>query len=63
MNKNFSEKFPKTHSSTSSAFNYLKDIWVETFPNEERKVKTRLEKRKEAAKLEKEMEASQEYID
>lgn len=42
INNKFSSKFPKVHKKTSSAFNYMKDVWEETFPNEDDKVKKRL---------------------
>lgn len=42
VNKKVSSKFPRVHSTTSSAFTYIKDIWEETFPNEDEKVKKKL---------------------
>ncbi len=31
-NKSFETKFPAMHSTTGSAFNYMKEVWSETFP-------------------------------
>jgi hypothetical protein len=42
LNNSISSKFPRVHSKTSSAFNYIKDVWEETFPNEDEKVKKKL---------------------
>lgn len=39
INSNLSEKFPKMSSKTSSVYNYIKDVWDETFPNEDNKVR------------------------
>lgn len=63
INDTVSQKFPKVHSATGSAFTYLKDIWQETFPNEEKKSISKIERRREAAKLQKEMDESQEHIE
>ena len=38
----------------------MKDVWCETFPNEDKKVKSRIEKRKQIAKQQKEYEMSME---
>jgi hypothetical protein len=45
------EKFPKTVSTSAKAFNYFKEVWRETFPDDQNKTLSRMEKRKEAAKL------------
>jgi hypothetical protein len=50
MNKAVEGKFPRLHSKTSSALYYIKDVWVETFPSESNKVRTKMEKRKEIAR-------------
>lgn len=57
------QKFPKAVSTTSKAFRYLKEVWQETFPNEQHKTVSKMELRKQAAKMQKEMEDNQEYID
>ncbi len=57
------EKFPKATSSTSKVFGYIKEVWYETFPNEQNKLATKMERRKEQARIAKEMEENQEYID
>lgn len=36
-------KFPKLHSSTSKSVGYIAEVWRETFPNEERNAKSKLE--------------------
>lgn len=41
----------------------MKEVWDETFPNEDKKVKTKLQQRREVAKLQKEAELTQEEID
>jgi len=51
------------HSKTSSALGYLKDVWVETFPNEDKLARTKIQKRKEIAKLQKEANMSMEDIE
>ncbi len=63
ISKSIEGKFPKLHSKTTGAFYYVKDVWQETFPNEERNVRNKIEKRKELARMQKEMEENQEYID
>lgn len=50
------EKFPKASSSTSKVFGYIKEVWYETFPNEQNKLVTKMERRKEQARIAKEME-------
>jgi hypothetical protein len=57
------EKFPKASSSSSKVFGYIKEVWLETFPNEKNKLVTKMERRKEQARIAKEMEENQEYID
>lgn len=57
------EKFPKVSKTSSKAFSYIKDVWYETFPNEQNKLVSKMEKRKEQARIAKEMEENQEYID
>lgn len=42
-------KFPKLHSRTSKSVSYIAEVWRETFPNEERNAKTKLEQRRRAA--------------
>lgn len=49
-------------SKTSSVYNYIKDVWDETFPNEDNKVRQKIQKRKELARIQKEMEENEEYI-
>jgi len=44
-------------------FGYIKEVWYETFPNEQNKLVTKMERRKEQARIAKEMEENQEYID
>lgn len=50
INKSIEGKFPKIHSKTTGAFFYIKDVWHETFPNEERNVRNKIEKRRELAR-------------
>jgi uncharacterized protein YaiL (DUF2058 family) len=38
-------------------------VWCETFPSEERNVKSKIERRREVARQQREMEENQEYID
>jgi len=57
------EKFPKASSSSSKVYEYIKEVWYETFPNEKNRTVTKMERRKEQARIAKEMEENQEYID
>ena len=50
INQSLESKFPKIHSKTSSAIFYIKDVWQETFPNEEAKIKTKIARRREIAR-------------
>lgn len=47
----FQTKYPKAHEKTSYYFNYLTEVWGETFPNEKAKAKTKIDDRKERAKV------------
>ena len=42
---------------------YIKDVWKETFPDEEGKSKSKIEKRKELAKMQREYELQAEEIE
>ncbi len=59
----FNEKFPKATSTTSKAFSYIKEVWLETFPNEQTKTSSRMERRRQAAKMQKEYEDNAEHIE
>lgn len=50
---------PGVHSKTSSAFGYIKDIWQETFPQEDELARSKMQRRKQIAKLQKELENNQ----
>lgn len=39
------EKYPKVHKASS----YIAEVWRETFPNEEKNVKSRIQRRKRVA--------------
>lgn len=52
-----------TYPKASKCVFYIKEVWDETFPNESKKVVSKLNKRKEAARQQKEMEDNQEFID
>lgn len=47
-------KFPRVHRSTTSCVTYMKDVWNETFPNERKQVKSKMDDRKERARVAKE---------
>lgn len=47
----FETKYPKAHEKTSYYYNYLVEVWAETFPNEKAKAKTKIDDRKERAKV------------
>ena len=55
----FGDKYP----STQKAFSYFKEVWRETFPNDQNKTVSRMEKRKEAAKMQKEYDENAEHIE
>jgi len=57
------EKFPKTVSTSSRAFNYFKEVWRETFPDDQNKTLSRMEQRKQSAKMQKEYEENAEHIE
>ena len=57
------EKYPRVHKASS----YFAEVWRETFPNEEKNVKNRIQRRKRVAQeqkkyTEEEIEAMQEEI-
>lgn len=52
----FKEKMPKVHEKTHSSYLTFCEVWEETFPRAEGKVKCRMEKRKQLAKMQREME-------
>jgi hypothetical protein len=59
MKQSYSEKkeqYSASYPRASYAFSYVKEVWDETFPNETKKVVTKLNKRKEIARQQKEME-------
>jgi hypothetical protein len=63
INDSLNQKFPKTCEKTAVCYNYIKDVWQETFPQEHSKAKSKIEKRKEIAKKQKEMvELSEEEL-
>lgn len=57
------EHIQTNYPKTSKCISYMKDVWDETFPNESKKVITKLQKRKDIARQQKEMEDNQEFID
>ena len=59
INTAVEDKYPRVHKAAA----YMKCVWDETFPNEDRKVKTKLQQRKEIARLQKESDLSQEELD
>ncbi len=47
----FSAKYPRVADKTGKAFGYIRDVWQETFPNQDAHVKSRLERRREIAQM------------
>ena len=63
FNETVNEKFPKAASTTTKAFSYIKEVWLETFPNEYNKTLSKMERRKEVARLQKEYDDNIEHIE
>lgn len=64
LNQKIEQKYPKIHHSTTSTFSYIKEVWQETFPDPDGKVKSRINKRKEvAAKMKAQSELSPEELE
>lgn len=55
MNDTLKTKTPRLHSTLG----YIKDVWHETFPNEESIIKNKMQQRKKIAKLQKELERNE----
>jgi hypothetical protein len=47
ISNKLSTNFPKT----AKCFVYMKEVWCETFPDEEKAIKTKIQNRRQAAKL------------
>jgi len=54
FNEKFEAKYPSAHEKTSYYFKQLKDVWVETFPDEKGKAMSKIESRRERARIAKE---------
>jgi hypothetical protein len=50
------EKYPAAHLKANKAFDYISEVWKETFPNSKAIAKTKIDDRKERAKLLKDLE-------
>ena len=55
----YKTKFPKAHEKSMDYLCKFKVVWAETFPNAEKDVKNKMDKRKERAKIAKEWEEKQ----
>lgn len=56
MNLKFATKYPKAAKKTSTAVNYISEVWKETFPKNQEVAKSKIDERRERAKLAKELE-------
>lgn len=63
INESFGKKFPAAHAKTNYCFNYLTEVWEETFPSGKSIASTKIEKRKERAKFIRELEEKAEEMD
>eukprot|EP00347_Sterkiella_histriomuscorum_P003414 403364389 len=55
------QKFPKLHSSTSKSVSYIAAVWKETFPNEQRQARDKLEQRRQKAIEQKQWEEQEAF--
>lgn len=56
MSENLETKMPKAHAKGTYVFNYLSEVWQETFPSATDNVKTKITQRRERAKLIKDLQ-------
>ena len=49
FNSKIEEKYPTLHRKTSVTCSYIKEVWQETFPNPDGRVKSKMQTRKEIA--------------
>lgn len=62
INQKFASKYPKAAKKTSTAVNYIGEVWRETFPKNQEVAKSKIEERRERAKLAKELEQKAEEM-
>ena len=62
INQKFSIKYPKAAKKTSTAVNYISEVWKETFPKNQDIAKSKIDERRERAKLAKELELKAESM-
>lgn len=58
----FEKKFPKMHAKSSSYMSTLKEVWAETFPNEQKKISAKRDARRERARQAREMQEKMEEM-
>jgi hypothetical protein len=56
VNEKLGVKYPSVHKNVNYYYDYVSEVWQETFPNNKEIAKTKIDERKERAKLLKEIE-------
>jgi len=62
FNSKIEGRFPKAHAKSAYYFNYVSEVWEETFPKEHKRAISKIEARKERARLAKELEEKMEEM-
>lgn len=56
VNEKLGVKYPSAHKKCSNAYDYVSEVWKETFPNNKEVAKSKIDDRKERAKILKDLE-------
>lgn len=56
IDENFGTKYPNAHKKVSEFGDYFSEVWKETFPDNQKIAKTKIDQRKERAKMVKDLE-------